>query len=176
MEKELNTIYSHKNRKIGISLLRIIACLGVFTVHFGQRLSLTGTLKQLTSYGGYGVSLFFALSGYLACLTWYNRSFHEMRFLKKTGKYYIKRIVRLLPLYYLCILFFFVTETFVWKSIPKDNLKLYWIRYIIPINGLVPSDNDFWRHLGYTRTISIFNVLIISLMDIYMHSAIYSSL
>lgn len=142
------------NKVIGISLLRVFACFCVFMVHFGQRTSLSGVLRVITDRGQHGVRLFFVISGYLACLTWYNR--HKDLRRETILEYYKKRAIRLLPLYYFCILYYFVTETFFWRDVPADPYGLYWLRYIFLLNGIIPGDAYFWSNLGITWTIPLF--------------------
>lgn len=48
-----------------IQILRIIACMGVFCVHFGQGLELSGVLRKITDFGSWGVILFFIISGFV---------------------------------------------------------------------------------------------------------------
>lgn len=48
-----------KERNTAIQLIRVAACLMVFTVHFGQRMGFTGALGELTYFGKYGVELSF---------------------------------------------------------------------------------------------------------------------
>lgn len=135
----------------GIQLLRIIACIAVFICHFGQRLQLntiSNALYELTQLGKYGVELFFVISGYLACLSFCRE--------KSVIRFYKKRIIRILPLYYFCILYYFVTETFIFKNIPADPIHLGWLRYIFCLNGVVPPEGYFWSNIGITWTIPVF--------------------
>ena len=147
---------SSTERRIGLSVLRIIACTAVFAVHFGQRTNLSGTLRKITDCGSLGVFLFFVLSGYLACLSWAKKYDDSRSFGRNVGRYYINRLARLMPLYYFCIVFYFITETFIWKDVPNDAYGLYWLRYIIPLNGLIPEESYFWSNLGITWTIPVF--------------------
>ncbi len=141
------------HKKQGIQLLRIISCSGVFMVHFGQRFNFHGILRSITDCGKYGVQMFFMLSGFLACLSWGEDSNYSN---KKALKYFINRCIRILPLYYICVLYYFFTETFIWKDIPIDPKGLYWLRYIFLLNGVVGEKSYFWSNLGITWTIPIF--------------------
>jgi len=49
----------NKERNIFIQIIRIIACLLVFVVHFGQRMEFNGIVRVFTDFGKYGVQLFF---------------------------------------------------------------------------------------------------------------------
>lgn len=143
------------NRNLPIQILRVSACLIVFLVHFGQRTSLTGVVRNFTDFGAYGVHLFFLISGFLACKTFFRKDKVDIK------KYYIKRAIAILPLYYLVIAYYFVTENILNQFvsvIPPDNLGVGWFRYIFVLNGFLTSDTYFWRNLGATWTIPVFCV------------------
>ena len=143
-------------RRIGLSFLRVTACLMVFTVHFGQRMSVSGKLRDISDCGKWGVQLFFVLSGFLACISWFSSYDCDKPFSGSIKTYYKKRLIRIMPLYYFCIIYYYFTETFIWGSIPPDKYGLYWVRYIIPLNGVIPEESYFWSNLGITWTIPVF--------------------
>lgn len=153
MKQNKTQSLTDKQRYVSVQILRILACLGVFSVHFGQRVDLSGGLRILTDFGQYGVQFFFIISGFLAAKGFASRKI-------STVEYYKKRAIHILPLYYFSILWFFVTENILNQylhQIPKDEMGLYWIRYIFPfINGFVGSETYFWSNLGITWTIPIF--------------------
>lgn len=62
-----------------IQLYRIIACIGVFVCHLGQRINLMGGFRLTTDLGQHGVEMFFVVSGYVACLSWYNSEKHSYK-------------------------------------------------------------------------------------------------
>ena len=95
------------------------------------------------------------LSGFLACLSWVKREGNNISN-NSVLKYFINRCIRILLLYYICILYYFFTETFIWKSIPIDPKGLYWLRYIFLLNGIVGEKSYFWSNLGITWTIPVF--------------------
>ena len=135
----------------GIQLLRIIACLAVFICHFSQRMHIdewSMNLYNFTQLGRYGVELFFVISGYLICFSLSKK--------QSILQFYKKRAVRILPLYFFCVLYFFITETFIFQDIPPDPYGLGWLRYIFCLNGIVPSDEYFWSNIGITWTIPVF--------------------
>ncbi len=140
-----------KRKDRGIQILRIASCFGVFFCHFGQRLhfaSISTDLFNFSQLGRFGVELFFVISGYLACF-----SLSDGR---SAFQFYKKRAIKILPLYYFCILYYFVTETFIFRSIPEDAFRLKWLRYIFCLNGIVPSEGYFWGNIGITWTIPVF--------------------
>jgi len=148
----LNKQTDRQNRFITVQILRIIACLGVFLVHFGQRVNLTGGIRTITDFGRYGVQLFLIICGFLAAKGILDRKISY-------GRYLLKRAIRILPLYYLSILWFFITESILngyLHQIPFDDKGLYWLRYIFLLNGFVNSDTYFWSNLGITWTIPLF--------------------
>ena len=140
-----------KSTDRGIQLLRVLACLAVFVCHFGQRIHLdkwSMNLYNFTQLGRYGVELFFVISGYLVC---FSLSKNQSVF-----QFYKRRAIRILPLYYFCVLWFFITETFIFQDIPSDSYGLGWARYVFCLNGIVPSDGYFWSNIGITWTVPVF--------------------
>lgn len=85
-----------------ISFWRVMACIGVFTVHLGIRMQFEGSLRVVTDFGRHGVAIFFILTGFLALNS---KDIYENKRL-----YWKKRAVRILPLYIAVLLFYFVFE------------------------------------------------------------------
>lgn len=142
-----------KVRDPAIQLLRVSACLLVFLVHFGQRMELDGMVRKFTDFGARGVQLFFLISGYLAAATFVGKPEVNIR------HYYRKRAIAILPLYYLVICYYFITENFLnhfFDVIPQDELGIGWLRYLFLLNGFLNSETYFWSNLGITWTIPIF--------------------
>ncbi|MBR0348576.1 MAG: acyltransferase [Clostridia bacterium] len=142
-----------EKRNTSIQLLRICACAMVFIVHFGQRVGFSGVLKNFTDFGQFGVQLFFLISGFLAYKTFFENPNTNI------WKYYKKRMVAILPLYYLVIIYYFISENvlncFV-DVIPADQLGIGWLRYVFLLNGFINSETYFWSNLGITWTIPVF--------------------
>ncbi|MBQ8902264.1 MAG: acyltransferase [Bacilli bacterium] len=138
-------------RNVAIQILRIIACLMVFIVHFGQRTQILGNARLMTEFGKNGVQLFFIISGLLAAMGLQKK--------EKISTYYKKRAINILPLYYIVILWYFITELFLNKylhHIPIDVNGIGWFRYVFLLNGFIGNETYFWSNLGITWTIPIF--------------------
>lgn len=140
-----------------IQFWRVFAVMGVYICHLFQHLMDSGALiRRITDYGSLCVELFFIISGFLA-IKHFDPDYTHTHTL---GKYYKTRAVRILPLYYVVILYFFITETFVFRDVPLDPSGLYWLRYIVVfLYGNVRSANsyfDFWTNLGATWSICVF--------------------
>lgn len=133
-----------------IAILRVIACLMVFIVHLGQRMNLDGMIRNITDLGQMGIYLFFIISGFCGIMSF------EHSWGGKSTKYLFNRFVRILTLYYVVILYYFITETYWWRNIPDDVTRLGWIRYIFLLHGFVKNDTYFWSNLGITWTVPIF--------------------
>lgn len=138
-----------------IQFWRAFAVMGVYICHLFQRLLDSGALiRRITDYGSLCVELFFIISGFLAIKHFDSNYTHTI------SKYYKTRAVRILPLYYFVILYFFVTETFVFHDVPSDPTGLYWLRYIVVfLYGNVRSGEtyfDFWTNLGAVWSICVF--------------------
>ena len=131
-----------------ISLLRILACFGVLVCHLCNRslLDISGGIRKFTDFGGMGAFLFFIISGYLAFAV-------ED---KPGGGYLIRRLFKILPVYYVIIIYNFILHEIFLKDVPIDLTGLYWWRYILLINTTVPTDKSFWFNLSATWTIPVF--------------------
>ncbi|MDE7334087.1 MAG: acyltransferase [Lachnospiraceae bacterium] len=134
-----------------IKIFKILSCLGVILVHYGQITNLNGNIRTLTDFGSYGVYMFFIISGFLGYLS-YSRS-------RSCIQYYLKRLFRILPLYYAIIIYNIILYEFVLRSrfeIPADSSHLGWLRYFLLLSQTVPSSDNFWINLSATWTISHF--------------------
>ena len=93
-----------------ISFWRTIACIMVFIVHFGQRMQFSGLLHTFSDFGRYGVQLFFIISGFLIAKSYYDYGKDDPL------KFYIKKAIAILPLYYLIIAYYFVMQSYTISS------------------------------------------------------------
>jgi len=78
-----------------LQLLRAGAALSVFLFHYGSSLNIDFGLSEqnIFTIGAYGVDLFFVLSGFIICFAGANET--------SPVRFFIKRLCRILPLYYL---------------------------------------------------------------------------
>lgn len=154
-----------KERKVSkqmndaLSLWRVIGCCGIFLVHLGQQMQFSGFLRTITDLGQNGIYVFFAISGYLGFATYKKE--------EKATTYWMKRAIKILPLYYLVILYYFITDTFIHYNVPVDETGLYWFRYIFFLFGLIHSTNSYWTNLGAVWTIAVFVAFYILMPGLY---------
>ncbi len=131
-----------------LDFLRFIAFFTVFAGHtalgtfFINRIHIDVINKFILvfSQGGTGVSFFFVLSGFLI-------TYLLLIEKEKTGKinvrnFYVRRILRIWPLYYLTVLFTFIIY-------PKVKVLL---------NNIDPIPNNIWMHLTFLSNFDIINV------------------
>lgn len=136
-------------KKQNIQCLRIIGCFGVLATHLSQQVTWNNAFTHIASYGSKGVYLFFLISGFVTFLSLEKiEDLHCM-------KYYKGRMVRLLPLYYSVMLYWFVMHQYIWKDTP-GNSYLKWFRYVFMVNSTLPADDHFWVNVGTTWTMSSF--------------------
>ena len=145
-----------RKRLDSISVLRVLACGGVFACHVAPVSGAMGIGARIASIGASGVYLFFILSGFLAA--------GEGAF-RRSGitaadysAYAAKRLRRLLPMYYLVMLAQFVLHTAVLRDVPPDPRHLGWLRYLFLTNAVIPAPDNFWGNLGATWTVGLFVV------------------
>ena len=136
------------------SLLRLIACIGVLFVHLGVLIQFPTSIAPFIDAGSSGVMIFFILSGFLGIAS-IKSAINRGTSLKT---WYIKKLLRILPVYYFAILVYFVMYQIILHDVPVDSTGLGWLRYVFCINQIVPSSENFWSNLGVTWTVSVFLV------------------
>lgn len=87
------------NKIVSLQFLRAFACLSVLFTHVLQSLNIKPFGNYFVS-GGYGVDLFFILSGFLIYLTTKNNDSWK--------SFAIKRFFRIFPLYWFCVMLFII--------------------------------------------------------------------
>ena len=143
-----------RKRNHAMDLLRILAALMVLIVHTGQ----TAGLDKQTAVGGNGVLLFFIISGYLAV--------RSLSFQPDWRSYYLGRIRRILPLYWLVLTarFIFDASTYFFKGMSFSQIFAWdgpcgprYLRYIFLLQMWLPSDSwAWWNNRNALWTMSAF--------------------
>ena len=142
-------------RNINFDILRIAAAGIVFTVHLGQ---FTGIPKDVEN-GFYSVWLFFIMSGYLV--------FASLDKTKTLKEYWVKRVVRIIPLYWTMLVFIWIYDLL--RGLVVDKISIIellsykgacgirFLRYFVFANMFVPSENyDLWNNRYGLWTMSAF--------------------
>lgn len=109
-------------QRIGwLDSLRGVAVLGVILVHVSQIANVGGPLGQICSMGRYGVQLFFVISAVTICLTYEKAvAVHGNRLATAMG-WYVKRLLRIAPLYYLAAVVYFSEYLYVSYALHQDG-------------------------------------------------------
>ncbi len=137
-------------RSINLDILRIIAAFMVFTLHA----FLQGGVAFFA--GQKGVELFFVLSGFLA--------FVSLDRGKKVKEYYIGRAKKILPTYWICLLFLYLSDL-LWAfrtyglsyRMFQGQCSYRFLRYVFMVNCILPSDNwEMWNNHSALWTMSAF--------------------
>ncbi|UOQ70975.1 acyltransferase family protein [Hymenobacter cellulosilyticus] len=125
-----------------IDALRGWAILGAVVVHaldYGTGAQqLSPLVVSFCQSGARGVQLFFIIITFTLFLSMTNRQRQEKR---PTLNFFIRRFFRIAPLFYLGILFYVLTYSRAWASLPKVLVTLLFINGAHPntINSLVPG-------------------------------------
>ena len=143
------------SRDFSLDILRVLSCVMVFGVHLGQKVTIPGSLGVFFSKGSTGVGFFFILSGYLAYVSLERLQSRYDLFSKTMVVFWIKKLLRILPLYFTVIIFYMIFFYAI-GGVPEDNTGLYWVRYMLFANSFVTSENPFWTNLGAVWSISCF--------------------
>ena len=151
-------------RKDNIMVWRVFSFLCIFIIHLAHSLNAQGKIKVITDFGYTAVYFFIAISGYLAFAGYKDDT--------RAVDYWKRRAIRILPLYYSVILYFFITHTFIFRNVPPDRYGLGWFRYIVFLSNIVPAEHDFWRNIGMTWTINW--LLVLYIITPFLHKIVRS--
>lgn len=137
-----------RKKDITIQLFRVIACIMVMLTHMRAVVPMDAIANYI-DFGGFGVGVFFIISGYLA---FNSADLANGRVLN----YYKKRALRILPLFYVVILVWAVLRSFVFVDMPEDPAGLYWLNYVLLIFKSYPNSVIEWSNVGAVWTIASF--------------------
>ena len=145
------------NKNPSLYSLRFYLCCVVIFLHwhfwdqaFFMRHSLLKSILLPLTDGGFALDIFFVLSGYFIT---YDLMLSKLEpntsftFKKKVAVFYIKRVLRIFPIYYFLIAILFVVN---WTDL-RENI-LYYITY--NANFLVYK-NAKWNNLSHTWSLAI---------------------
>lgn len=91
--------FTEKSKIDSITMLRGLACLAVCFKHFAGTVG-SHSLNQIAQYGGYGVPIFFAISGFILPYSMEKANYVRSDYLH----FLLKRTIRLQPPYILSII------------------------------------------------------------------------
>lgn len=137
-----------RKKDITIQLFRVIACIMVMLTHMRAVVPMDAIANYI-DFGGFGVGVFFIISGYLA---FNSADLANGRVLN----YYKKRALRILPLFYVVIFIWAVLRSFVFVDMPEDPAGLYWLNYVLLIFKSYPNSVIEWSNVGAVWTIASF--------------------
>ncbi len=104
MKRKENTV--HSTHLASIDAIRGWAILLVILVHTGGVFTeLPWPVKKITNLGWYGVQLFFIASAYTLIMSWHRQS---SGYWKITFNFFIRRYFRIVPMYYLGALLYYI--------------------------------------------------------------------
>lgn len=117
-----------------LDMYRILAILMVLSVHInGYLCGKPEMVSKLFSYGAYGVALYFILSGYFS---------YSSVTKSRSGRQYVwKKAVRILPMYYISLLFTFIVGVFITGAYP---LSWEWVWHVFFLNMFIPNREWMW--------------------------------
>lgn len=145
------------DRDLALDGLRGVAILGTVACHFSERIALplTNWFTAIVDMGGYGVDLFFVLSGFLITRILL-RTRDNPRFL---STFFARRFLRIMPLYYAVLIVVFGLAAMGVTSVQRavdgaDQRQLWWWLYAV---NLLDSFTGTWHGgiLAHFWTLSI---------------------
>ncbi|MEI8622584.1 acyltransferase [Pseudoalteromonas sp. B129b] len=134
---------------LSIQYLRALAALMVLLTHTSFKLENNGSdLLSWFNIGGYGVDLFFIISGFIMCLTVQDKKINFTTFMKQ-------RVIRIIPLYWLmtsvALIIFFINPSLVNSSGGVTS--------IISSYLLIPDGTKYLVNNGWTLSYEFFSTL-----------------
>ena len=144
-----------KERDAVLDALKGIAMLMIVAIHTGIG-NLPGIVGVIGSSGGAGVQIFFVISSFLTFSSMQKKiDLNDGEYLKKSYKFIATRIVRLLPLYYVCMAAYLLLGFIFGKEVSAMNVLLH----ALCLHGLHPwYINTFILAGWYLGTLVLFFV------------------
>lgn len=144
---------AENSQNVVINILKVGAAVAVLLCHWGDWIAVTGVLDSLTSPGVAGTNIFFVITGFTIWQS-VDRSVDWRKF-------FIKRLFRIVPLYYSVVLILCFFTKYGNQPLPVDAAGLGWARYFLFLSTVIPSEQDCWVNLCATWSVSSFLVFYI---------------
>lgn len=163
MEGKDNVIPLKTREMPGLNSLRFIAAFSVFVGHlelvkYHLGLPNSYALFERINFGGIGVYFFFVLSGFL--ITWLLLEERKQTGKIAVGAFYVRRILRIWPLYYLVLVlgFFLLPSIDFFELYPhgfRENFNLDLVLYLLVLPNLAFSMAPPVPHIGQAWSIGV---------------------
>ena len=151
-----NNIRNKNERETLFDSLKGIAMLGVILTHSGAA-ELPGLLGQISAFGARGVQMFFIISAIL--------TFHSLESLENDKKsiknWYFNKFLRLIPLYYISLIFYYCTIGFkpnYWTGNQPINVITICLNILL-LHGLNPWYINAINVNWYIGTLTLFIII-----------------
>ena len=140
-------------RNFGLDIVRSIAIISILLAHISP-LFINNPIffNFLYNLGLYGVELFFVLSGFLIGQVILLKLMPAFN-LHNLKKFYVRRLLRILPLYYFVLISFILIEFFIYRS---HSLHIF---HFIFLQNLFPMEINFFA-VSWTLSIQFWFYLI----------------
>ncbi len=137
---------------LSIQYLRALAAFMVLLTHASFKLQSNGSdLLSWFNIGGYGVDLFFIISGFIMCLTVQNKAINFKSFMKS-------RVIRIIPLYWLmtslALIIYLINPSLVNSSGGETSVVSSYL--------LIPDGSKYLVNNGWTLSYEFFFYLVFS--------------
>lgn len=119
------------NKNTGISILKTVGVLGIIAYFLALTLHIKGTGAMIAYFGNYGYLLLFIISGFFVA-----KSLDGSKDARSIFKFYAKKAVTVLLLYYLFLILFIG----IWTLAFNRPLGRGVITYIFPAYGIYPNN------------------------------------
>lgn len=178
-----------------VTMLRGIACLAVCMMHFFGTVP-SKTLNEIGIYGGYGVPIFFVISGFIIPYTLYHSAYKINNYFK----FLLKRVIRLEIPYLLTILLIILISALAQLSAEPsvstvklfDKNTFYHVFYLVgimdgkwlsPVFWTLAIEFQFYLFIGLlfplltnkNRIITLLTFLLLSVMPFFSNDVRYFS-
>lgn len=148
----MKSAIENKSKMIYLDILRIFACFSVMAVHIAVTFDIPGRLGKFMEAGSSGLGIFYMLSGFLAFVSLSEYFCHENR----PRGWVLRRLWRILPMYYFAVFYYIVFFEFIVGSVPEDPNKIKWLAYVLGINTILPEGPNMWYNVGALSSMSVF--------------------